>query len=206
MSGASAADGPGSRPQQQPGVTGARARSDGSDESSLAEQPRIENGAAPTTGPIEQHEARGAGAQRRLSDRGAGGPGVAMSVGGEEGLTWWSSRRSRRAKRGSRFGAAAIIIKERGRGHSRWLRRVGRPFDSAPQRGLAQGDRYGGPGRTTPWQPCWGPTGVRSTRGRARRRRRTLAFGGADGSDRSRELARGGRAHRARARRRGACG
>jgi hypothetical protein len=43
---------------------------------------------------------RGIGVQRRFRDRAAGGPGVAMSDGGEEGLAWWPSRRCRRAKRG----------------------------------------------------------------------------------------------------------
>mgnify|MGYP006862973053 CR=1 FL=1 len=61
-------------PQSRPGASTARARSKGCDESSLAEQPRIENGSAPTTGLIGQHDARGAGAQRRLSDRGEIGP------------------------------------------------------------------------------------------------------------------------------------
>jgi hypothetical protein len=43
---------------------------------------------------------RGIGVQRRFRDRAAGGPGVAMSDGGEEGLASWPSRRCRRTKRG----------------------------------------------------------------------------------------------------------
>ena len=59
---------------------------------------------------------RGIGVQRRFRDRAAGGPGVAMSDGGEEGLAWWPSRRCRRAKRGIQVRRRRDSITRRGCG------------------------------------------------------------------------------------------